>query len=198
MRRSRRRSRLGLRHDGGDAETGFGVEASAGLAWTDPARGLTAELAARGLLAHEAAGFRERGLSGSFGWDPRPGSDRGPSLTLTQTMGASATGGMDTLFGDGAPAGFAADGTDGGLDRRRFATKLGFGLGAFGGRFTATPEASFGLSNDSREYGLGWRLNPSGGDRSSFELRLDATRHEAATDDAEPDHGLQLRLNARW
>ena len=77
---------VGVRHDGGDAETGFGVEAGGGLAWTDPASGIAAEIKARGLLAHEADGFRELGLSGSFGSDPTPGSDRGPSLTLTQTM----------------------------------------------------------------------------------------------------------------
>ena len=27
---------LGVRHDGGDAETGFGVDVGAGLAWRDP------------------------------------------------------------------------------------------------------------------------------------------------------------------
>ena len=62
-------------------------------------------------------------------------------------------------------------------------------------------ELGLGLSNDHREYGLGWRLNPSGGDLSAFELRLDATRREAANDDdagSKPEHGLQLRLNARW
>ena len=31
---------IGVRHDGGDAETGFGVDIGAGLAWTDPERGL--------------------------------------------------------------------------------------------------------------------------------------------------------------
>ena len=188
---------VGLRHDGGDAETGLGLEAGAGIAWSDPASGITAELKARGLLAHEADGFRERGLSGSLAWDPRPGSDRGPSLTLTQTLGASASDGVDTLFRNGAPTGLAAN-DSAGLDARRFEAKLGYGFGAFGDRFTMTPELGLGLSNDSREYGLGWRLNPSRGDRSSFELRLDATRREAVNDDARPEHGLQLRLNARW
>ena len=185
----------GLRHDGGDAETGFGVEAGAGLAWADPASGVNLDLKARGLLTHEADGFRERGVSGSFAWDPAPGSDRGPSLALTQTMGASASDGVDALFRDDALAGLDANGD--GLDARRFETKLGYGFGAFGDRLTMTPELGFGLSNDSRTYGLGWRLNPSGGN-SSFELRLDATRREAANDDAEPEHGFQLRLNMRW
>ena len=53
----------GLRHDGGDAETGLGLEAGAGIAWSDPASGIQVDLKARGLLAHETDGFRERGLS---------------------------------------------------------------------------------------------------------------------------------------
>ena len=187
---------LGLRHDGGDAGTGFGVEAGAGFAWSDPAMGIRAELKVRGLLAHEAEGFRELGLSGSFAWDPTPASDRGPSLTLTQTMGASASGGVDALFGSGAPAVTAAHDAAGGLDARRFEAKLAYGVGAFGERFTLTPEAVFGLSNESRTYGLGWRLNPSGGDRS-FELRLDGTRREADHDDT-PEHSVELKMTARW
>ena len=51
---------IGVRHDGGDAETGFGVDIGAGLAWTDPASGMKAKVDARGLLTHEDGGFRER------------------------------------------------------------------------------------------------------------------------------------------
>ena len=34
----------GLRHDGGDAETGFGADIGAGLAWSDPGCGVSAAL----------------------------------------------------------------------------------------------------------------------------------------------------------
>ena len=194
---------VGLRHDGGDAERGLGIEAGVDIAWTAPESGITVDLNARGLLGHEDGGFRERGLSGSFAWDPAPGSDRGPSLTLTQTLGESATYDVDTLFRDGAPVGLAAN-DDGGVDAHRVEAKFGYGFGTFGVRFTMTPEVNLGLSNDSREYGLGWRLAPSGGGRSSLELRLDASRREAANDDnsagtgAEPGHTVGLRLRATW
>ena len=90
------RLEVGLRHDGGDAETGFGLDLGGGLA---------AELRARGLLTPEAGGFRDRGIAGSLIWDPPPRSDRGVKLTLRQTFGASATGGVDALLslGHGAP-----------------------------------------------------------------------------------------------
>ena len=83
----------GVRHDGGDAETGFGSDIGAGFTWTDPVRSIRAEFHARGLVDHEDGGFRERGLSGALSWDPEPDSDLGWSLGLAQSMGAQATGG---------------------------------------------------------------------------------------------------------
>ena len=34
------RLEVGLRHDGGDAETGFGLDLGGGLSWSHPASGL--------------------------------------------------------------------------------------------------------------------------------------------------------------
>ena len=193
---------IGVRHDGGDAETGTGADLGAGVAWSDPGGGLSAELRGRGLLSHEAAGFRERGLSGALSFDPTPGSDRGVSLTLRQTVGGSATGGMDALLGRRTLAGLAAD--DGGdeLADRRFELRLGYGLAAFGDRFTSTPEAGLALSNAAREYSLGWRLSlvpgPAAG---ALEFGLEATRREAANDNAPgagPVHAAGVRVTARW
>ena len=42
------RLEVGVRHDGGDAETGFGLDLGGGLAWSDPASGIAAEVSARG------------------------------------------------------------------------------------------------------------------------------------------------------
>ena len=55
---------LGVRHDGGDAETGFGADIGAGLALADPARGLSAEVRGRGLLTHEDGGHERAGFLG--------------------------------------------------------------------------------------------------------------------------------------
>ena len=63
---------LGVRHDGDDTETGFGADIGAGLALAAPSRGLSAELRARELLAHEADSLSRRGLSGTLAFDPAP------------------------------------------------------------------------------------------------------------------------------
>ncbi len=194
------RLEIGVRHDGGDAETGFGLDLGGGLAWADPGTGIRAEVSGRGLLTHESAGFRERGIAGSFGWDPTPGSDRGPSLTLSQTMGLSAQGGADALLGRTTLAGLAANDNGDELERRRMEVKLGYGFGAFGDRFTATPEVGFGMSAGHRDYSLAWRFvrDRRRGDIGSLEFSLEATRRESANDDAEPEHGVGLRMTARW
>ena len=69
---------VGARHDGGDAETGFGADIGGRLVWSDPALGIEAELAARGLLTHEDGSLSERGFAGSLAWDPSPDNDRVP------------------------------------------------------------------------------------------------------------------------
>ena len=194
------RLETGMRHDGGDAETGFGLDLGGGLAWSDPGTGIRAEVSGRGLLTHESAGFRQRGIAGSFGWDPTPGSDRGPSLTLSQTMGLSARGGADALLGRTTLAGLAANDSGDELERRRLEVKLGYGLGAFGDRFTSTPEAGFGMSQGHRDYSLAWRFvrDRRRGDIGSLEFSLETRRRESANDDTPPEHTVGLRLTARW
>ena len=187
----------GVRHDGGDAETGFGVDLGGGLAWSDPASGIAAEIRGRGLLTHAAGGFREQGYSGALTWDPRPDSDRGMKLTLQQTVGASATGGMDALLGRGTLAGLAANDDGDELQRRRLEVRLVYGLSAFGDRFTSTPELGLGLSDTGRDYSLGWRLGLARGGGTSLDLKLEATRRESANDN-DAEHGIGFRLTARW
>ena len=55
---------VGLRHDGGDAKTGAGVEVGAGLRYS--AGPLTAEGRVRVLIAHQQSGYEEWGASGAM------------------------------------------------------------------------------------------------------------------------------------
>ena len=137
---------VGLRHDGGDAETGAGIEAGGGVRYADPALGLTAQAKARTLIAHEDSDYREWGASGSVRIDPGA-SGRGLSLTLAPAWGA-ASGGADRLWSLRDARAFAAnDAFDpaGHLD-----AEAGYGLGAFGGRGLMMPYAGLALFGDGR------------------------------------------------
>ena len=190
------RFEVGARLDGGDAETGAGADVGAGVALAAPRHGLMLVLNARGLLAHEAPGFRESGASASLTWDPRPGTDRGLMLTLRQSWGGSPAGGMDALLGRGTLAGLAANDNGATASAGRLEAELGYGIPTFGGALTATPHLGFGLTDTGRDYRLGWRLKSARKGTPRFELGLEATRREAANADAE--HALMLRGAIRW
>ena len=78
---------VGLRVDGGDAETGTGVEVGAGLRYTIGT--VTIEAQARTLVAHEASGYEEWGLSGAIRVTP---SESGRGLTLSIAPAWGQTG----------------------------------------------------------------------------------------------------------
>ena len=126
------------------------------------------------------------------------GSGRGPKLTLTQTMGAPASGGMDALLERGTLEGLAANDDGDELRNRRLELRLGYGFSALADRFTSTPELGLGLSNGHREYTLGWRLNLAQGGPTALDLKLEATRREAVNDNTDPEHSVGFKFTARW
>ena len=191
---------LGLRQDGGDAETGFGLDLGGGITLSHPEGGLQAEVRGRGLLSHAADGFRDQGFSGSLSWQQRPDSDLGAMLSLTQTMGGSSSGGADALLSRVTLEGLATN-DDGGKDdlkSQRLDFQLGYGLLAFGDRFVLTPELGLGLYDSGRDYSIGWSLTrPEDGE--AFAFSFEVTRRESVNNNgAVPEHGVQLELNTQF
>ncbi len=179
---------LGLRHDDGDGEVGRGVELGGGLTWSDPARGLTAGIHGRTLLAHHGD-LEEWGVSGQVTFGPGA-DDRGLSFSLEPSWG-EAQSGLARLWEDGAAANdsFAGDvGTAMRLD-----AEIGYGLPAFGGHGVLTPYSGLALSDGgNRTWRLGQRLEIG----PSLAVDLEVKRRESAND--APDHSLMLRATARW
>ena len=185
---------VGLRHDGGDAETGTGVELGGSLEYRDPATGLGVEARARGLVAHEAADYEEWGASASVRLEP--GADgRGLSIGVSPSWG-NASGGVDGLWSAEDARGLAPEGAF--EAQGRLEAELGYGLAAGrGGWLTGTPYAGVALGEDAREWRLGYRLRAVRRESFDFELDLGGKRREPANDD-EPGHEVTLRLIARW
>ena len=183
---------LGVRHDGGDAETGFGMDVGGGLVLSDPQRGLEADIQGRGLLTHESSGFRERGFSGALSWHQKPGSDRGATLTLTQTIGGASSGGAEALLSRTAMDSAATGGTGEEHEFRRLEARLGYGFATFGDRFTSVPELGMGRSDTDHDYSLGWRLIERASVGPVFGLDLEVSRRERADGGGDPEHGLVL------
>ena len=207
---------VGLRHDGGDAETGAGVELGGGLSYTDPATGLTVEAKARGLVAHEDTDYAEWGASGSVRIEPGT-SGRGLALRIAPAWGADA-GGAQRLWSLDDARGLGA--RDGAFEAEsRLEAEVGYGFAVLGGRGVATPHAAWSRAGESEALRLGQRLK-LGASLWSVEsefaqdhrtlragygyrpgdalgLSLEATRREPAGDGA-PEHGVMLRIGVRW
>ena len=167
---------VGLRQDGGDAETGYGVEVGAGLVWNDPQRGIRGEVKGRTLVTHTEEEFRQQGLALSFAWEPSP-SNRGPSLSMGHTMGAAASGGMDALLQPVVLEGLAPGGNG-----QQFEAQMAYGFPFYDDRLTMTPGMTLAFSPESRSYGLLWSLAPYSqqgrGQTEPWEITLEGKRQE--------------------
>ena len=187
---------VGLRHDGGDAETGTGVELGLGLRYG--AGALTAQGRFRALVAHEADGYEEWGASASVRYGAGE-SGRGLTLELAPEWGRtgsaaeqlwSARAAGDLVAGDG----FEAPG------RLRADLGYGFGLGdglgdGLGGRDSVlTPYTGLVLGDGgSRQwrFGVRWQLG------AHATAGLEATR-DAGAGGAEPADAFALRIAVRF
>ena len=181
------RFEVGLRRDGGDAETGAGMEVGAGLRYARS--GFTVEGSVRALLAHEASDYEEWGASGSVRVDPGV-NGRGISLRVTPTLGAGPSG-VERLWS--APDSSALARGTGFEPGRRLDAEVGYGLAAPRGFGVATPYAGLSLAGDRERAwraGARWKLAPD------FTLGLEGSRRERAGD--KPREALMLRGTLRW
>ena len=85
---------LTVRHDGGDAETGTGVEAGAGIHYS--AGAFSIEGRVHTLIAHEDSGYEDWGASGALRVNPSPS---GRDLSLTGFHGRQRCRPLREAFG---------------------------------------------------------------------------------------------------
>ncbi|MYJ53786.1 MAG: hypothetical protein F4090_02550 [Nitrospira sp. SB0672_bin_25] len=186
------RLEIGLRRDGGDAETGSGVEAGGGLAWRDPRRGLELEVSGRTLLSHGDDDLGDRGFSASVSWDRDASGKRGLSLSLRQQAGGQSRGGLEALF---APT-LLEDRKGAGMQRRSWQLEGAYGFPALGGRYVGSPHLGLGHSADVREWTAGWRLEPDSPGARDLSFGLKAVRRES--EGAAPENVIGFEFALRW
>ena len=146
---------VGLRWDGGDAETGGGMEFGAGIRYANAPHGLLMELKGRSLLTHQSGELTEWGLAGAIRVDPGP-SDQGLSFGLRSSWG-NASSGVTRLWEQ--QQGATALGYRNTEMRSLAEADLGYRLNLFGDRTRLMPYLGAGLSEQSGQaYRLGARL----------------------------------------
>ena len=182
---------VGIRHDGGDAETGIGIEVGGGITWDSPLKGISVGVSGRTLLMHEDKEFKDQGLSLWFTYDPNPETLRGPSVTLRQDFDGNAEGGVDNLFNP-TPLEHRTNSEE----TSRTSIEMAYGLPAFGDNYTGTPHVGADFTDNSRNYKLGWRLTPEATNTPDFELGIVANRNEYGGE--APEHGAGFEIATRW
>ena len=181
---------LGVRYDGGAADTGYGVELGASLRYANIDRGLTAEVAARSLLTHEASDFEEWGASGSMALDPGQ-SGLGPAFRIRSSWGAASGGvqqlwSQEQMFEHPTRSSFQQGG--------RMEAEAGYGFGRRLGRNRLMPYGVLmGTQQGERGFGMGARLNLG----AAFNLTMEASRRErsgpATVDASTSDDAVVIR-----
>ncbi len=180
---------VGLRHDWGDAETGFGLELGGRVQYADPAWGLTLDGAVRGLLAHEDRDYKEWGASGTLRIDPGP-TGQGLALTLAPAWGGDRERrGRPVVAADHGGPGAARQPADPGGSAERGG---GLRLRALRHR-TPDPLCGHGALGWRGPYRVGGRLQMRGGWATGLELNLEGTRQDPAGQQP-VNQGLRLQL----
>ena len=175
---------LGIRHDGGDAETGLGLETGFGVVYADPNLGLMVDATLNLLVAHQDSRYDEWGFSGSVRFDPGT-AGRGLSLNVTPSFGAASQG-ADRLWamrdlGGLAPYGGAPFDMGGHLS-----ADVGYGMAGPGGRGAGTPYAGVtrsGTGHRAVRYGYRWEVG------RRFNLGVEGARQDGFGGFARPAPG---------
>jgi hypothetical protein len=179
---------VGLRVDGGDAETGTGLELGAGMRYVSGP--LTIEGQVRALVAHEASGYEEWGASGAIRVNPSQ-SGRGLTFAIVPVWG-NAGSRTERLWGArdarelGQDAEFEATG--------RLKAEVGYGIGVPRTRNVVTPYGGLSLAEgSSRRYRAGVRWNLADG----AVLGLEGS-HEGGANGTAGTNAVEFRAELRW
>ena len=151
---------LGVRQDGGDAETGTGLDTGFGVVYADPNFGLMVDATLSLLVAHQDSRYEEWGFTGSVRFDPGL-AGRGLSLTMTPSFGMASQG-ADRLWAMQDMGGLVPHGALP-LDMGgQFAADVGYGMAGPGGRGTGTPYAGLtqsAVGYQAMRYGWRWAVD---------------------------------------
>ena len=182
---------VALRHDGGDAETGFGIDIGGGIRIGIPRSGLAVDLRMRRVVIHEAAQFQDRSLSLALSYDPTP-SALGLNMRVTPTWGTDSGG---NALWNAQPLGGIGGNSETG--DRRVDGEVSYGL-PVGTRFVGTPRFGFQTSEHGRGMLVGYQLGFMEARRVRFAFGVDVERLDDRLSMTGPYHRMQVRSVLGW
>lgn len=185
---------VNLRSDGGDGDTGTGIEIAGGVRMTSDT--FTLEVQGRTLAQHGADEYSESGFSLMASLNPSA-SATGVSVTVAPRWGADAMGNgmfwdetMDMGQSYGAMTGFGNFGSSASVD-----TQIGYGMFVANERYLLTPFVDVGVSDDDRRQLLvGANLRQLVTGNANLDVKLALGRVEERTGASSGKVGLNATL----
>ncbi len=176
---------FGVRFDGGDAETGTGVDVGGSLGYAH-VLGVSVDFRGRVLLAHQENDFSEWGLSLTA--RAGPGSEkRGVLFSVSSSLGADSRADSNAIWESNS----ALSGEGDTEVRPRMVAEIGYAMGMRNGNDKFMPFARMEFeSGDSHNMGVGARFDVGGGRLSGLGLELLGEQREQR--DELPDYRLGL------
>ena len=178
----------GLRHDGGDALAGLGLEVGGGVRLARPESRLRAEVSARSLVVHASEDFSEWGLAAAFRYGDPAGL--GPTLSVRPSWGAAQRGGLNALWQRYAVADLAMSLPG----RRSVELVLGYGTPLVVAGGVARPVLAVALRERGRDYRLGYEVRT----KSGLSLSASGTARESALPYNPVLYGISVRSTLAW
>ena len=178
---------VGLRHDGGDAETGTGLEVRSAVKFASG--GLSIEGAVQGLAAHEDADYEEWGTSVTARLEPGA-NGRGLSLRIAPSIGAATNVGhrLWTTEGQLALGGRRFE------SERRIEAELGYGVGLRANRGVVTPYSGVALGDAGNR---AWRIGARWEVAQGAALGIEATQRAGSAKE-QGDREVRILAAMRW
>ena len=184
---------VGLRRDGGDAETGAGLDVGGGLVVSDSGAGLAVDVRVRTLLVHQDKDFSGRGVAVSLSYNPTPSTPLGFMARVAPSWGGQATRGAEALWGRETMGGMAHGG---GAQGNSLDAEVGYGV-PVGSRLVGTPKLGLRTSAHGKDYRLGYSLGVLSRERLALELGVEAQRRENAMQGG-ATNGVLGRASLSW
>ena len=190
---------LGVRADGGDADTGHGLDIAVGIGFSDTVSGVGINLRARRLIVHQDAGFTEGGMSLGVTYDPTPGTPTGFSARIAPGWGTDTMSGAETLWQNEMIAG------QGGYPQAsggRLDAQAGYGI-RLGKRLVGTPHGGIQRSGHGRFYRAGYKIGLTSQETLQLEVGAEIQQQESSwVQSTYPAQGSNRRYvaqgNVRW
>ncbi len=177
-----------LRRDGGDAETGLGLETGGGLRLARPGSRLRAEVSSRGLMKHANGGLAEWGVAAALRYGEPQGL--GPTAEIRPVWGHAQSGGMQALWRHDS----VVDAAISPPGQKRIEVLFGYGTLLANETGMARPVLAVALRNSGRDYRLGYEVRMHNG----LALSASGTARETINSWQPVAYGVTARAAIQW